>query len=227
VGDAPAMNADEWFEGKDAEPILISMRDGYQETTKKELKVKKRANTCTDKVSASQKKLTNDLYNSREATGDVTIATTSGAEHKAHKLILGTQSPFFKTLFEIDMKERKESKVNIDKFEEDFVVGLIEFMYLGWTDSVETNPQGLLEIAHMYQVADLVEACWDSSMKTLNVKNAVELLRWSGKFDDDGAKKEIGRFLFSNIGVIRKSEEFVAMLKDNVDLFVEICRLDF
>lgn len=39
------MTAEEWFGGKDAEPKLISMKDGYQSTTKKnELKVKKKAN---------------------------------------------------------------------------------------------------------------------------------------------------------------------------------------
>ncbi len=44
-GDEPAMTAEEWFAGKDADPIMISLKDGYVSSQKKnELKVKKKAN---------------------------------------------------------------------------------------------------------------------------------------------------------------------------------------
>jgi len=39
------LTAEEWFAGKDLDPILISLKDGYQSPTKKnELKVKKKTN---------------------------------------------------------------------------------------------------------------------------------------------------------------------------------------
>lgn len=43
-GDTAAISADEWLEGKDAQPVLISLRDGYQPVSKNELKVQKKAN---------------------------------------------------------------------------------------------------------------------------------------------------------------------------------------
>lgn len=44
-GDTPALTAEEWFQGKkDAPPVLISMKEGYKATSKKELKVKKQTN---------------------------------------------------------------------------------------------------------------------------------------------------------------------------------------
>jgi coronin-1B/1C/6 len=44
--DIPAATAEEWFEGKDAVPNLVSMKEGYQVSTKKkELKVSKKVNT--------------------------------------------------------------------------------------------------------------------------------------------------------------------------------------
>ncbi|KAI5725297.1 hypothetical protein M8J77_013558 [Diaphorina citri] len=52
VGDTAALTADEWFTGKDAEPILISLKDGYippSEKSKSALKVTKRSNVL-DKV---------------------------------------------------------------------------------------------------------------------------------------------------------------------------------
>ncbi|NXN96861.1 CORO6 protein, partial [Rhinopomastus cyanomelas] len=41
-GPEPALEADEWLSGKDAEPILISLRDGYVPNKNRELKVVKK-----------------------------------------------------------------------------------------------------------------------------------------------------------------------------------------
>lgn len=41
-GPEPALEADEWLSGKDAEPILISLRDGYIPIKNRELKVVKK-----------------------------------------------------------------------------------------------------------------------------------------------------------------------------------------
>lgn len=44
-GDTAAISAEEWQSGTDAEPILISLRDGYQPSaSKNELKVQKKSN---------------------------------------------------------------------------------------------------------------------------------------------------------------------------------------
>lgn len=39
AGPEPALEAEEWFDGRDGEPLLISLKDGYI-PTKKEFKVK-------------------------------------------------------------------------------------------------------------------------------------------------------------------------------------------
>lgn len=44
-GDTAAISAEEWQAGTDAEPVLISLRDGYQPSaSKNELKVQKKSN---------------------------------------------------------------------------------------------------------------------------------------------------------------------------------------
>lgn len=46
VGEVAAMTAEEWLEGKDAEPILVNLRDGYipPSAPKSEFKVSKKSN---------------------------------------------------------------------------------------------------------------------------------------------------------------------------------------
>ncbi|CAG7709895.1 unnamed protein product [Allacma fusca] len=53
-GDSPACTAEEWMEGKDPDPILISLKDGFQESAKKVLNVKKKANILDKRTSKSQ-----------------------------------------------------------------------------------------------------------------------------------------------------------------------------
>lgn len=41
-GPEPALEADEWMSGKDADPILTSLRDGYVPIKNRELKITKK-----------------------------------------------------------------------------------------------------------------------------------------------------------------------------------------
>jgi len=44
VSDVPALSADEWFSGKDADPILISLKGGYAPSKKADFKFSKKSN---------------------------------------------------------------------------------------------------------------------------------------------------------------------------------------
>lgn len=44
LGDQPALTAEEWHEGKDAEPLLISLKDGYRPPESKTVSITKRSN---------------------------------------------------------------------------------------------------------------------------------------------------------------------------------------
>lgn len=51
IGDMSAVSAEEWFEGKDAEPLLISLQDGYKSHSapKTDFKVSKKSNVLDRK----------------------------------------------------------------------------------------------------------------------------------------------------------------------------------
>lgn len=67
-GDTAAITAEEWINGTDAEPLLISLRDGYQPTTSKnnQLKVIKKANVLGKgaKVGTNASQQNSSLQNS-------------------------------------------------------------------------------------------------------------------------------------------------------------------
>lgn len=56
IGDIPAIEAEDWFNGQDVEPVLISLKDYHQPTrlpTASEMKVAKKPNIL-DKPSANK-----------------------------------------------------------------------------------------------------------------------------------------------------------------------------
>uniref|UniRef100_A0A674IXX5 Uncharacterized protein n=1 Tax=Terrapene triunguis TaxID=2587831 RepID=A0A674IXX5_9SAUR len=68
AGPDPALTAEEWFGGKDAGPLLISLKDGYVPSKSREFKVNKsileprRSQTCSDGGSpGALEKLTEDV----------------------------------------------------------------------------------------------------------------------------------------------------------------------
>ena len=66
-GDTAAISAEEWENGTDADPILISLRDGYQPSVaKNELKVHKKSNILSKgaKVASS-----NSAQNAQASAG--------------------------------------------------------------------------------------------------------------------------------------------------------------
>lgn len=44
LGDTAAQSADDWVGGQDAEPVLISLKDGYRPPESKSVSVQKRSN---------------------------------------------------------------------------------------------------------------------------------------------------------------------------------------
>ncbi|XP_076364331.1 coronin-1C-like isoform X1 [Tachypleus tridentatus] len=44
VSDVPAISAEEWVDGKEAEPILVSLKEGFVPSRKQEFKVTKKSN---------------------------------------------------------------------------------------------------------------------------------------------------------------------------------------
>ncbi|XP_076306921.1 coronin-6-like isoform X2 [Tachypleus tridentatus] len=53
AADVPAISAEEWAEGKDADPVLVSLKEGYVPSQKQELKVTKKTNVL-DKLSSKK-----------------------------------------------------------------------------------------------------------------------------------------------------------------------------
>mmetsp|Transcript_40582 Transcript_40582/g.81788 ORF Transcript_40582/g.81788 Transcript_40582/m.81788 type:complete len:509 (-) Transcript_40582:182-1708(-) len=100
-------------------------------------------------------------------------------EIHAHSSVLAARSPVFKAMWLSSMREQQQKEVIIKDLEPCAVKRMLRFMYVGALD-VELESDGevitLLEAAHQYQVASLVELCVAKLSSWLTVENAAEYL---------------------------------------------------
>ncbi|KAH9413710.1 Coronin-1C [Dermatophagoides pteronyssinus] len=70
AGDEPALTAEQWINGEDAEPILVSLKEGYQSTKKQDLKVvKKKSNILDTKPTSKRSTTDGESVSSGNASG--------------------------------------------------------------------------------------------------------------------------------------------------------------
>lgn len=108
----------------------------------------------------------------------------SGKRFKVHKNILSLASPVFDTMFDCDLKEKKQqfSKTNDDP---KVFQCLLDFIYSGKLP--KNLPQialSLYEMAHLYQIEQLMEHCMGHILaKRIDAKNALELYQFARSYN--------------------------------------------
>ncbi|KAH0546401.1 BTB/POZ domain-containing protein At1g01640-like [Cotesia glomerata] len=114
---------------------------------------------------------------------DVKIRVKNNEEFTAHKVVLTSNSSIFKKMLTTDMKESKESCINLPELDSDTVNELLHFLYYGKLDKASDNSAILLElvkVADMYLISDLKHVCDALLSRLLTSKNVLSLLEISG-----------------------------------------------
>ena len=109
-----------------------------------------------------------------EETGDFALKCEGGIL-KAHRFVLGCQSPVFKKMFEGEWKENSEGKVDLD-VEVGAMKNFLKYIYCGKIEEMEFEEiHKLLVLGNRYLVKSLVEKCCSLSVKFLEASNALEM----------------------------------------------------
>lgn len=89
IGDQFALTADEWIEGRDAEPILISLKDGYRPPeSKAAISVSKRSNLLDKIPPKGSKSPTNQQQQSASPVPDKTLQEFADEIRKLKAMIV-------------------------------------------------------------------------------------------------------------------------------------------
>jgi len=115
-----------------------------------------------------------------------------------HKIVLGTQSDVFETMFlNMDLNEAKSGVVEIEDFDFDTVETLIYFLYNNDIQDKKLINTKLLYAADKYNVSGLVKMCVSFLKCNLSVDNALDVLIASHHLNQQDLFKAASNFVCS------------------------------
>lgn len=127
-----------------------------------------------------------DLFENQQFS-DVTL-NVGGKEIKAHRNILVARSPVFAAMFEHDMREKLQSRVDITDVDYDTMLEVVRFIYTGRTPSTDGMADQLLIAADKYALGRLKTMCEGALYSELSVETAAETFAIADVYNCDQLK---------------------------------------
>lgn len=153
---------------------------------------------------------------------DVTF-DIKGEKMYLHKGILMCRNPVFKAMFEHDMKENKQSTVEITDIDYEVMRELFRFIYSGKVKNIETIAKDLLIAADKYYVTKLKALCEKTLYDVLSIDNAIEYLKFTEMANTIHLKKSVIKFVINNLkDIVRKSNFKLLFAEVDRDVVCEI-----
>ena len=141
---------------------------------------------------------------------DVTI-TCGGKKFRAHKVILASQSPVFKKMFEIDMKERRSGVIEVPDITPAVMSDLLAYLYTGTAPHVDTLARELLNVANKYELPRLLSICETTLVTKITVRSVLEMLILAELHESKTLKKACLGFIKCNFAHISKLDSWTYM----------------
>jgi speckle-type POZ protein len=152
------------------------------------------------------------------AFSDATI-TCGDDEFKVHKAVLGSQSAVLKRMFEVDMKEKQSSIVNISDIHSAVMSDLIAYLYTGSAPNVNTMAKELLNVANKYELPRLFAMCERELKSNLSVADVVDTLILADLHGSTELKKACLSFIHLHAAEVLQTSKWKS-LKDHYGMLL-------
>ncbi|XP_043495831.1 speckle-type POZ protein isoform X2 [Polistes fuscatus] len=154
---------------------------------------------------------------------DVTL-TVCGREFQAHKAILAARSPVFSAMFEHEMEERKQNRVDITDVEQEVLREMLRFIYTGKASNLEKMADDLLAAADKYALERLKVMCEEALCGSLAIDNAADILILADLHSADQLKAQAIDFINTHATDVMDTSGFKSMVNSHPHLIAEAFR---
>lgn len=144
---------------------------------------------------------------------DVTIKC-GNAEFKAHKAVLASQSPVFKKMLEIDMKEQKSGIIEISDIDRTVIYNMLKYLYTGSAPNMDTLVKDLLNVADKYELSQLFAMCENKLKSEMKVANVIELLLLADLHKSSYLKTACLNYIYHNSAAVYQTSQWEQLKKN-------------
>ena len=165
-------------------------------------------------------KLGSDLTTVLEngSLSDVSLVV-SGRTIPAHRVVLASRSSVFRAMFEHNMKEAGEGRVDISDCSYEAVAAMLKFMYCDIPPEFDdVSPNELLEVADKYDMPGLKRVCESEILRKLDVNNAAHTLRHAEEIGALFLKQWTLEYISVNLGKVMATEEWRDVTRSHPDV---------
>lgn len=162
----------------------------------------------------------NLIYENRKFC-DVTLCA-SGKEYQAHKVILAAQSPVFSAMFEHNMEENQNNRVDVTDIEGEVLEELLRFIYTGKVVNLENLAKDLLPAADKYGFERLKVLCGKALCQNISIENATEILVLADMYRLHQFKAVAIGFIGAHIADVTKTPGWESMIKSYPNLVTAV-----
>ena len=148
---------------------------------------------------------------------------------KVHKAILASQSPVFRKMFEVDMREKRSGVIKISDpdVSPELVSDLVTYLYTGDAPGIHTRAKELLKVAHLYEIPRLLRMCENELQKSITASNVCNLLLLAELHAAQDLKAKCMEFIHLNSRSVHKTQGWQDLKDNETDLLFEAVESTF
>ncbi|KAL3222422.1 hypothetical protein MRX96_004887 [Rhipicephalus microplus] len=152
------------------------------------------------------------------------ILSVNSHELYAHKAILAARSPVFKAMFEHEMKEKKQNRVEISDMDHEVLREMLRFIYTDQTPHLDKMAKDLLAAADKYALERLKVMCEEALCSNLSVETVTEVLILADMHCADQLKAHVIDFINMHITDVIETLGWKTMIRQQPHLMAETIR---
>ncbi|XP_076305181.1 protein roadkill-like isoform X3 [Tachypleus tridentatus] len=152
------------------------------------------------------------------------ILSVNGREFYAHKAILAARSPVFAAMFEHEMEEKKQNRVEITDMDHEVLREMLRFIYTGKAPNLEKMADDLLAAADKYALERLKVMCEEALCSNLSVETAADVLTLADMHSAEQLKAHAIDFINTHATDVLETAGFKAMIHRQPHLIAEAFR---
>ena len=139
-----------------------------------------------------------------------TVLVLPSKEIRAHKLILAASSDVFAAMFNVDMKEKHEGKVNLSNFglTDKIVEDLIEYIYTGKLHLSIENVEDIIACANYFLMSSLREFCCEFLDTILTCANCLAIFSIVTRFRCHNLREKAKKMILQNFSLVMEGDQF-------------------
>ncbi|XP_071974777.1 kelch repeat and BTB domain-containing protein 4 isoform X3 [Engystomops pustulosus] len=139
---------------------------------------------------------------------DVTIQV-EGKEFQLHRLVLSAQSCFFRSMFASNLKESHNRVIQLQDVSANVFQLLVDYIYHGTVKLRLEELQETYEVADMYQLIALFEECSRFLVRTVQVKNCLQIMWLADQHSDNSLYTAAKHCAKTHLSQLCDTEEFM------------------